>query len=153
MSSHSPLVLEDGPGPPASSRFTSALWFRRFGDPLQDRPESKIRVRMIYTPINPSDIIPITGAYYHTVKPPQIAGYEGVGVVVEANRSAESLVGRRVLPLRGTGTWQCYVDCETSWAVPVPDDIEDTLAARAYINPLAAYLMLKKWPVRAKRVL
>jgi hypothetical protein len=32
-------------------------------------------------------------------------------------------------------------DCPAAFTVPVPDDISDTLAARAYINPLAALLM------------
>jgi NADPH:quinone reductase-like Zn-dependent oxidoreductase len=35
----------------------------------------------------------------------------------------------------------------------VPDDIGDDIAARAYINPLAAYLMLRRWPAHDKRVL
>ncbi|KIW31472.1 uncharacterized protein PV07_03119 [Cladophialophora immunda] len=141
----------------------SALWFRQFGEPLQAltfetaelnrRPMSKLRVRMSAAPINPSDLIPITGSYRHSVTPPRVAGYEGVGTVIEADEEAAELIGRRVLPLRGPGTWQTYVDCDPSWAVPVPDDIDDALAARSYINPLSAYLMLKRWPVKGKRVL
>lgn len=140
-----------------------ALWYHKFGEPLSvltlekatldTRSTSHIRVRMIAAPINPSDLIPITGAYRHTVTPPRIAGYEGVGIVVEAERDAAELSGCRVLPLRGPGTWQTFVDCDPAWAVPVPDNINDELATRSYINPLAAYLMLKKWPVRGKRVL
>lgn len=58
-----------------------------------------------------------------------------------------------MLPLRGDGTWQRWVDCPIQWAVPVPDSVPDELAARGYINPLAAWLMLKKWPVAGKSVL
>ncbi|MEL4013688.1 zinc-dependent alcohol dehydrogenase family protein [Dryocola clanedunensis] len=139
----------------------TALWFRQFGHPedvltleshpLPPRKPGMLRVQMRYSPVNPSDLIPITGAYRHRVLPPKIAGYEGMGVVVEADNRA--LPGLRVLPLRGEGTWQRFVDCDASLAVPVPDEIPDLLAARGYINPLAAWAMLNQWPVRGKTVL
>jgi NADPH:quinone reductase-like Zn-dependent oxidoreductase len=139
----------------------TALWFRQFGHPedvltlesypLPARKPGMLRVQMRYSPLNPSDLIPITGAYRHRVLPPKIAGYEGMGVVVEADNLA--LSGLRVLPLRGEGTWQRFVDCDASLAVLVPDEIPDMLAARGYINPLAAWVMLNQWPVRGKTVL
>ncbi|APW63403.1 hypothetical protein BSF38_04970 [Paludisphaera borealis] len=139
-----------------------ALWYRRFGPPIDAltleaaelgaRPPGTVRVRMITAPINPSDLIPITGAYGHRVRPPQVAGYEGVGQVVEADHVSAHLVGRRALPLRGPGTWRRYVDCDPSWLVEVPDDLETSVAARAYINPLAALRMLETWPVEGRRV-
>jgi NADPH:quinone reductase-like Zn-dependent oxidoreductase len=140
-----------------------ALWYRTFGEPegvvrleaneLEPLKPGLIRVRMSISPINPSDLIPMTGTYGHRVRPPLVAGYEGVGTVTEAAASAPHLVGKRVLPLRGIGTWQHHVDCDPAWAVPVPDDIDDHLAARAYINPLAAFLMTRMWNPAGKRVL
>jgi NADPH:quinone reductase-like Zn-dependent oxidoreductase len=140
-----------------------ALWYRRFGPPVEaltletaelgPRRPGTVRVRMIAAPINPSDLVPITGAYAHRVQPPRVAGYEGVGRVVEADAAFARLAGRRVLPLRGPGTWRRYADCDPAWLVEVPDDVETTVAARAYINPLAAFLMLRSWPVDGRRVL
>lgn len=139
----------------------SALWFRQFGQPehvitleqsdITPRPCGMLRVQMRYAPVNPSDLIPVTGAYSHRVTPPRVVGYEGVGVVTDADNP--EFIGQRVLPLRGEGTWQRLLDCSPQWAVPVPDSIPDLLAARGYINPLAAWVMLKKWPVRGKTVL
>lgn len=139
----------------------ASLWFRQFGEPeqvltLEKMPlapliPGSLRVRMHYAPVNPSDLIPVTGAYRHRVCPPRVAGYEGVGIVEQADSPA--WIGKRVLPLRGQGTWQRWVDCPMQWAVPVPDNVTDELAARGYINPLAAWLMLKKWPVAMKSVL
>jgi NADPH:quinone reductase-like Zn-dependent oxidoreductase len=106
-----------------------------------------------FSPVNASDIIPITGAYRHRTPLPTVAGYEGVGVVIDAPEEAVHLLGKRVLPLRGQGTWQRYVDCPLRMAIPVPDDIHSHLAARAYINPLAAQLMLTHYPSAGKRVL
>jgi len=141
----------------------TALCYRQFGEPetvLQRETAIKaplqpgmIRVEMLLSPVNASDLIPITGAYRHRITLPAIAGYEGVGRVIAAPKYAAHLLGQRVLPLRGEGTWQHYVDCPAALAIPVPDAIDNTLAARAFINPLAAWLMLNLWPVQGKRVL
>ncbi|MGR6466239.1 zinc-dependent alcohol dehydrogenase family protein [Rhizobium sp. PAMB 3182] len=140
-----------------------ALWYRRFGAPEEvltleahepgPLAPGMLRVAMHAAPVNPSDLIPITGAYGHRVRPPLVAGYEGVGTVTEAGSGYEDWLGRHVLPLRSGGTWASFVDCDAAVAVPVPDDIDDTIAARAYINPVAALLMLKGWPVAGRRIL
>jgi len=138
-----------------------ALWYRRFGRPAEalgleaaeppSREPGRLLVRMIAAGVNPSDLIPITGAYRHRVVPPRVAGYEGCGRVIEADDPA--WIGRRVLPLRGEGTWQLFVQAEPSKTIVVPDDVPDELAARAYINPLAALLMLESRPIAGRRVL
>lgn len=92
---------------------------------------------MIAAPINPSDVIPITGAYAHRVQPPRVAGYEGLGQVVATSSTSPFRLGQRVLPLRGDGTWQQRLNCNGQWLVPVPEDIADDIALRGYINPLA----------------
>ncbi|WP_237401300.1 zinc-dependent alcohol dehydrogenase family protein [Rhodovulum sulfidophilum] len=120
---------------------------------LPPRAPGSFRVEVSYAPVNPSDLIPISGAYAHRISLPAVAGYEGVGRVVEAPEALSHMVGRRVLPLRGEGTWQTYVDCPAHHAVEVPDTIPDIVAARAYINPMAAATMLRLWPVRCKVVL
>lgn len=121
--------------------------------PLVKRPAGALRVAMSYAPVNPSDLIPVTGAYAHRITLPAVAGYEGVGVVTETPGGFESLLGRRVLPLRGPGTWQQYVDCDPRLAIPLPEDISDLTAARSYINPLAALILLQRWPVAGKHIL
>jgi len=140
-----------------------ALWYREFGAPASvlqleahelTRPaDGVIRVRMHAAPINPSDLIPITGAYRHRVTPPRIAGYEGLGTVIDGSYDANLSIGQRVLPLRGPGTWQSYIDLHPDWVVPVPDFVDDAAAIQGYINPLTALCMLRKWPVRNKHVL
>lgn len=140
-----------------------ALVYRRFGEPrsvlsLERQEISRLapgmaRVRMMRAPINPSDLIPIRGSYRSRIPLPQVAGYEGIGEVVETCGDARRWLGRRVLPLRSGGTWQRYVDTDLRWLVPVPDDIATGVAARAYINPLTARLALQKWPVHGRVVL
>lgn len=143
--------------------YNSALIYNAFGLPeatlrLQSKPLAPlaldhVRVKMLFAPVNASDLIPVTGAYRHRVTLPAIAGYEGTGIVTGVSTRGKALLGKRVLPLRGQGTWQQHVDCPVDFVVPVPDDIPTTLAARAYINPLAALLMLDLCPLSGKRVL
>ncbi|MFE4812534.1 zinc-dependent alcohol dehydrogenase family protein [Peribacillus simplex] len=126
--------------------------FYEFGNPqkvlkvenkfIQKPSEGEILVRMITRPINPSDLLPIRGAYSHRIPLPSIPGYEGVGIVEEVGPSvSKELIGKRVLPLRGEGTWQEYVKTSADLAIVIPDSIEDHIAAQLYINPITAWLI------------
>lgn len=125
--------------------------FHKFGEPqhvlqienrnIQNPGIGEILVRMIARPINPSDLIPIKGAYSHRIDLPAIPGYEGVGIVEEVGPGvSKSLLGTRVLPLRGEGTWQELVKTSAELAVPIPGFIDDGTAAQLYINPITAWL-------------
>ncbi|MBS4219903.1 zinc-dependent alcohol dehydrogenase family protein [Bacillus sp. FJAT-49711] len=112
---------------------------------IQSPRAGEILVRMITRPINPSDIIPIYGSYSHRISLPMIPGYEGVGIVEEIGPSlSRELLGKRVLPLRGEGTWQDYVCSSAEWAIPIPNTIDDFTAAQLYINPVTAWAVCKE---------
>lgn len=109
---------------------------------IQPPQIGEVLVRMKVRPINPSDIIPIKGAYSHRISLPAIPGYEGVGVVVEVGEGvSKELIGTRVLPLRGEGTWQEYVKTSADLAVPIPDSIDNYAASQLYINPVTAWVV------------
>ncbi|PWA09751.1 alcohol dehydrogenase [Pueribacillus theae] len=125
--------------------------FHKFGKPesvlkienktIQDPKNDEILVRMTASPINPSDLLPIRGAYAHRIPLPSIPGYEGVGIVEEVGSSvSKDLIGKRVLPLRGEGTWQEFVKTSAELAVPIPSSIDDGAAAQLYINPITAWI-------------
>ncbi|MFD1388793.1 zinc-dependent alcohol dehydrogenase family protein [Oceanobacillus oncorhynchi subsp. oncorhynchi] len=107
-------------------------------------PEAgEVLVRMLARPINPSDLIPVRGSYSHRIPLPYIPGYEGVGVVADVGTNvSKELIGKRVLPLRGEGTWQDFVRAPAAFAVPVPESINNIQAAQLYINPLTAWVTL-----------
>lgn len=108
-------------------------------EPLKD---NEVLVQMLARPINPSDLIPITGAYSHRISLPNIPGYEGVGIVVDVGPFvSKNLIGKRVLPLRGEGTWQEFVKTSAEFAVPIPDSIDDFTASQMYINPVTAWVV------------
>lgn len=140
-----------------------ALVYRQFGVPEDvlsveedtkgNITEGMIRVKMLYAPVNASDLIPVTGAYQHRIALPQVIGYEGCGIVTDAPSAYRHLLSRPVLALRGEGTWQNYVDIPAPLAILVPENIEAALAARAYINPVAAKLMISHFVPTGKHIL
>ena len=100
---------------------------------------------MLASPINPSDLIPVAGAYPHRTTLPFVPGFEGVGVVEEVGAEIDpAMIGRRVLPLGSAGGWQTWKALPADWCVEEPADIDDEAAAVAYINPLTAILMLRR---------
>ncbi len=105
----------------------------------------EILVKMLYAPVNPSDLIPITGAYAHRINLPATAGYEGVGVVAGVGSAlSDKLIGQRVLPLEGEGTWQSFVKCPISYAFFLPETLDSISASQLYINPLTAWILCTK---------
>ena len=104
--------------------------------------DNEVLVRMLARPINPSDLIPIRGSYSHRISLPNIPGYEGVGIVEDVGPLvSQHLIGKRVLPLRGEGTWQEFVKASAEFAVPIPDSIDNFTAAQMYINPITAWVV------------
>jgi len=127
------------------------LKFYEFGSPqnvmkveyksIEPPKDHEVIVRMSARPINPSDLIPIRGAYSHRISLPNIPGYEGVGIVEDVGSSvSKSLIGKRVLPLRGEGTWQEFVTTSAEFAVSIPESIDNFTAAQMYINPITAWV-------------
>lgn len=110
--------------------------------PIESPHQNEVLVRMLARPINPSDLIPIRGAYSHRISLPYIPGYEGVGVVEDVGSSvSKQLIGQRVLPLRGEGTWQEFVKTSSEFVIPLPHSIDDFTAAQMYINPVTAWVI------------
>lgn len=109
---------------------------------IESPNDNEVLVRMLARPINPSDLIPISGSYSHRISLPTIPGYEGVGIIEDVGAFVPpKLIGKRVLPLRGEGTWQEYVKTSAELAVSIPDFIDDFTAAQMYINPITAWVI------------
>lgn len=132
------------------------LQYEEFGDPLErlalhemeitPLQPNEVLVKMIASPINPSDLIPIRGSYSHRISLPFIAGYEGVGVIVDVGKNTSaSLIGKRVLPLRGEGTWQQFVKSPSEFVIQVPDSFSNAVASQLYINPLTAWIICSEY--------
>src|SRR6185437_979934 len=127
----------------------------RWGEPeevlqVRDVPEptpgrGEVRVRMIASPINPSDLLTVRGQYGRQPPLPATPGFEGVGVV-EAGSGllARRVMGRRVAVLNsGGGNWKAHVVIPARQAVPVPKELTDEQAATFFVNPASALIMTR----------
>ncbi len=134
-----------------------ALVQDRFGEPgevlqLRDVPEGipahgEVRVRMKLSPINPSDLLRVQGAYDNLPTLPATPGFEGVGVVDAAGPGWIATLrglrpGRRVAVLASAGgAWQQQLVLSARHVVPVPDDIPDEQVASFFVNPATVLAM------------
>lgn len=133
-----------------------ALVFDRFGEPadvlrVQEVPipvpgPGQVRVRMIASPINPSDLLVVRGRYGVLPTLPATPGFEGVGVV---DRAGPGLLGRYVMGKRVAaindkgGNWAEYAIINARQARPVPKDLPDEQVASFFVNPATVLALVR----------
>ncbi len=135
-----------------------AVVFDRFGEPgevlqVREVPTPKpgpgeVRVKMIASPVNPSDLLVVRGRYGVLPTLPATPGFEGVGVV-DAIGPGLNPLGRMVLGKRVTvinhkgGNWAEYAVIPARQARPVASDIPDEQVASFFVNPATALAMVR----------
>lgn len=103
-------------------------------------------VAMVAAPINPSNLLTLTGDYGVLPPLPAIGGSEGVGRVAALGDGVEGLaVGQLVLLPRGAGTWVTHLLAEARTLVPLPEGADPLQLAMLTVNPPTAALMLSEY--------
>jgi NADPH:quinone reductase len=127
------------------------IQFAYYGEPKdvvavvdQTLPEpgaNQVRVRILLSPINPSDLLYLRG-HYSGVTPafPAPVDFEGVGVVDALGPGVQNLtVGQRVFAQNPQGgNWAGYTVIPSAQAFPAAEDIPDEQVASLLINPASA---------------
>lgn len=134
-----------------------SVQFGQFGEPAEvlrvrdiDVPQPKsgeLLVRMLLSPVNPSDLMTIRGVYGKQPALPCTPGYEGVGVVEASGGGllGKLLVGKRVALLNGiNGNWQERTTVLTKQAVPLPKGLAAEQGATFFVNPTTAFAMTRR---------
>lgn len=134
-----------------------SVQFEQFGEPasvLQVRavepPQPKpgeVLVRMLLSPVNPSDLMTVRGVYGKQPKLPCTPGYEGVGIVESSGGGllGKLLVGKRVALLNGiNGNWQERTTVLAKQAVPLPKSLPAEQGATFFVNPTTAFAMTRR---------
>ena len=134
----------------------------------------EVRVRMLFSPVNPSDLNFVHGTYHTALQriiwnqsrhegepvfydparqqpcpqPPYALGGEGLGVVDATGSGflARRLLGKRVAVASGppNGTWQEYTVVPAKRAVALPASISDEQGAMFFVNPITAYVLVRE---------
>ncbi len=118
---------------------------------LAERPvprpgNGQVLVRIAASPINPSDLAFLSGAYIKK-KLPVIPGFEASGTVVAAGGGsmARILVGKRVAcaaPFDGDGTWAEFMVTPAKFCIPLRKNISFEQGASLIVNPLTAWALM-----------
>jgi NADPH2:quinone reductase len=138
-----------------------ALTFSKFGKPdvleYIDVPkpllrENEVLIKMKAIGLNYADIYRRKGNYHLTGTPPYIAGYEGAGLVVASN-SSKYKVGERVAFTDVPFSNAEYVAAPESHIIPIPENIDFSLAASVLLQGLTAhYLATDSHEIRPNEV-
>lgn len=135
-----------------------AVCVNRFGGPEVftltevDSPTpaaTQVVVQVTVAGVNYLDVYQRTGVT--PVATPYLAGVEGVGLIVEVGSEVTDLVdGQRVGWLAGgQGSFADYTVVEAAKAVPIPDEVNDELAAAVLMQGVTAhYLATDTYPIR-----
>jgi NADPH:quinone reductase-like Zn-dependent oxidoreductase len=111
--------------------------------PLQ---AGEVLLEVVAAPINPSDLLTLTGEYGDLPPLPAIGGREGVGRVAELGPDAGELaVGQLVLLPRGSGTWSTHVVGVAAQLQPLPNEADPLQLSMMTINPPTAALLLSEF--------
>ncbi len=133
-------VVFDRTGPPAEV-------LRLEDDVPAPRPaRGEVLVRMLASPINPSDLMYIAGAYGLTPRLPATPGFEGVGIVEATGGGLLGWLrkGKRVAVINDRiGNWAEYTVTKARQVIPVPDDLSDEQAGTFFVNPATALVMTR----------
>jgi NADPH:quinone reductase-like Zn-dependent oxidoreductase len=133
-----------------------AIVFEQFGEPadvlhLRDVPvpepgPGEVRVRMIASPVNPSDLLVARGRYGVLPRLPATPGFEGVGVVDKVGPGLLGMLvkGKRVTVINSNGgNWAEYAVIPARQARPVAADIPDEQVASFFVNPATVLAMIR----------
>lgn len=114
-----------------------------------DKPtlaEGDALIEVLAAPINPSDVLTLTGLYGILPPLPAIGGNEGVGRVVELGPNTDKpAIGQTVLLPVGCGTWSTHVVAPAKRLMPLPNDADPKQLAMMTVNPPTALLMLREF--------
>lgn len=129
---------ERGPNP---AEFIGAVEF--------DTPslaEGQALVQVLAAPINPSDVLTLTGMYGALPPLPAVGGNEGVGKVVAHGPGVTSPpIGQTVLLPVGCGTWATHIVADAKRLMPLPNEADPVQLAMMTVNPPTAKLMLSEF--------
>jgi NADPH:quinone reductase len=117
-----------------------------------DRPvprpgAGQVLVRIKASPVNPSDLSFLRGAYGIRKSLPVVPGFEASGEVVASGGGvwANHIVGRRVAcaaPAGGDGTWAEFMLSDAGFCIPLSKSTDSEQAATMIVNPFTAWALV-----------
>ena len=126
---------------PVPQEFIDAVDFE-----LPPLTSGQVLVQVLAAPINPSDVLTLTGGYGILPPLPAVGGNEGVGKVIQLGPDVSTIVvGQTVMLPVGGGTWATHMIGEAKKLMPLPNDADPLQLSMMTVNPPTASLLLSEF--------
>ncbi len=137
------LKLMDDTELPSSARMTL------IGKELPELKQGQVLVKMLASPVNPSDLVYLLGKYGLPPQDGAYVGFEGCGIVIKANAGlyGKWLEGKRVALSAQPGidgVWAKYAVTKANFCLPVRKELSDEQAATIIVNPCTSVCMVDR---------
>jgi NADPH:quinone reductase-like Zn-dependent oxidoreductase len=106
----------------------------------------EVVIEVLYSPVNPSDLLLIRGTYPILPELPSVIGQEGVGRVVSVGSAVSTVKPGDIVTIPfGTFAWSEKVVAKAAELVVLPANVDLQQAAMLSINPPTAVLLLEEF--------
>ena len=131
------------------SELTSSQRIRLTEKSLPKLRKGQVLVKMLAAPVNPSDLVYLLGKYGLAPNNGAFVGFEGCGIVVEANAGLYGawLKGKRVALSAqpgNDGVWAEYAITKANFCLPVRKELSDEQAATIIVNPCTSVCLVER---------
>jgi NADPH:quinone reductase-like Zn-dependent oxidoreductase len=114
--------------------------------PEPELTEGQVLLQVLAAPINPSDVLTLTGEYGMLPPLPAVGGNEGVGRIAKHGPGVSNPpLGQIVLLPVGSGTWATHLVARADKLIPLPNDADPLQLAMMTVNPPTASLLLSEF--------
>ncbi len=110
---------------------------------LDEPGPGQVRLEVLAAPINPSDVLTLTGEYGLLPELPAVGGNEGVGrVAIVGDEVSHLTVGDVVMLPPGSGTWRTHMNADAVGLIALPAGADPVQLSMLTVNPPTASLLL-----------
>lgn len=111
--------------------------------------KGQVLIKMLAAPVNPSDLVYLLGKYGVAPNENAFVGFEGCGLVVDANAGlyGKWLRGKRVAVSAqpgNDGVWAEYAITKANFCLPVRKELSDEQAATIIVNPCTSVCLVER---------
>lgn len=112
---------------------------------LGDLGDDEVLLQLVGSPINPSDVLTLTGDYGILPPLPAVGGSEGIAKVIEKGANASLEEGSYALVPFGSGAWATHFKAKASELTAMPKAADPLQLAMLGVNPPTASLLLSEF--------
>lgn len=116
---------------------------------LPEPGPNQVLVRVMASPVNPSDLLYARGNYRLRPELPAIAGLEGSGQVVASGRNLASFKPGTHVAFRARGVWADYCLADADKIFRIDADLSFVASSQLTLNGLTAYALLDELTLQA----